>query len=82
MNLHELINKPGYGSCVGELKEAGVWDEYAGMPMKDYVVTVKYTGDDCIYVKAICKDEAYDKANKTAAEKYDDFELTECEECT
>lgn len=82
MNLQELIDKPGYGSHVKMLQKEGKWDEYAGMPVKDYVVTVAYTSDDYIKVKARCEDEAFCKANKTAAEKYDNFELTECEECT
>ena len=42
VNLHDLINQSGAGKHIPELIKSGLWDEYAGMPMKKWVVEVEY----------------------------------------
>ena len=82
INLHELINQRGAGKHVPAMKKAGLWDEWAGIPKKKWVVeveativeTTKYTVD------ASCEDEAYDKAELLARKEYDDFDFISAEE--
>ena len=82
VNLHDLINQPGAGKHVPELVKAGLWDEYAGLPKKKWVVEVEATIVETTEytVDASCEDEAYDKAELLARKEYDDFEFISAEE--
>lgn len=83
VNLHELINQPGAGKHMTKLQENGLWDEWAGMPMKNWNVEVEgVITDISLYeVKARCEEEAMCLAEKLAEKDYDEYEIMEAFEC-
>lgn len=66
VDLHELANTPGAGIAASVLRENGLWDEYSGLPEREFRVRVEYevreTCDTIVTVKARCEEEAEDKA--------------------
>ena len=83
-DLHKLTNTPGYGSAQATLMRAGLWDEYAGLPVAKYRVSVTYeireNSTETYTVDARCEDEAEDLACKKAELGCDyDIEITDVE---
>lgn len=63
VNLHEIINHPGFGWAKKVLKDRGLWDEYAGLEAREYRVWVEYSeGEETVTVIARCDEEAEELA--------------------
>lgn len=58
VDLNELANARGYGAAAKSLRDAGLWDEWAGMPKRRYLVTYSYTCTEAEAVSARSEDEA------------------------
>jgi hypothetical protein len=89
LDLHELADTPGYGRAEVEIKRTGLWDEYAGLPMKKYSVSVEYqvlgTETKSVQVSARCEEEADELACEKVRDMHDseidvfDAEVKQCQ---
>lgn len=73
VNLHDLINQPGAGKHIPELVNAGLWDEWAGLPTTVYDVQVMgYTSHSQAYnITARHPDEAEKFVIKVCKDDFD-----------
>lgn len=72
MTPQEMINLPGYGSARPHLVKQKQWDEYAGLPYREFSVEVRaeIVVEDTIHVRARHEDEADYMATKKFASKH------------
>lgn len=77
MTPQQLLDIPGAGNAKKELIKQGKWDEYAGLPYRDFAVEMKaeITIEDTIIVRARHEDEADDMAAKKFASTHDCDEM-------
>jgi hypothetical protein len=66
MTPQELMDLPYAGMAEKRLRKAKKWDEWNGLPYKDFKVNVEYryeeTDDQWVSVKARCDEEAEELA--------------------
>lgn len=84
VNLHEIINHPGFGWAKKVLKRQGLWDEYGGLEAREYRVWVEYSvmheGKETVTVIARCDEEAEELACKKIEDDHDyDVEFSSVE---
>ena len=73
VDVQKLQDMPGYGKANDVLKKDGLWDEYAGLPEREFAVEIEASVkmEDTIIVNARHKNEAEDKASKKFASLHD-----------
>lgn len=79
VNLHDLANNAPFGRAATVLRKAGLWDDYAGLPEKEYVVTLEVKSVEVVVIKARHEDEAATLAERMAS-VHDEAEVVEVEE--
>lgn len=84
IDLHELANMPGAGRAAAALKKAGHWDEYEGLPQKDFSVKYEVRTKGSVTVRARHENEASTKAGDVICDIHDcdpfDVEIEEVSE--
>jgi len=89
INLHELINQPGYGKAEKALRDAGKWDDLAIVDgAKEFQMIVKVSGTyypsiETQYFTVFAKtlDDAMDQAKELSDfDEIDDCEVTNVRE--
>lgn len=77
VNLHELANSGSYGMAKNALAKAGLWDEYAGLPLQTLRVKVSYEIREDITEIILVAAHTEEEAKRLATKQVEDASTRE-----